>query len=65
MRTYDVDITEVSKRTVSIKANSAEEAHFLIEKGWKEGAYILDSDDFKEVDFNATRQRSRDIGTSR
>jgi hypothetical protein len=36
MRTYDVDITEVSKRTISIKANSAEEAYFLVEKGWKE-----------------------------
>jgi hypothetical protein len=65
MRSYDVDITEVLKRTVSIKADSAEKAHFLVEKGWKEGAYILDSDDFKEVDFNATRHREKDRGADR
>jgi hypothetical protein len=65
MKAYDVDITEVSKRTVSIKADSAEEAHFLVEKGWKEGAYILDSDDFKEVDFSATRHRDKERGCER
>jgi hypothetical protein len=65
MRSYNVDITEVLKQTVSIEATSAEEAHYLVEKAWKEGAYILGGDDFTEVDFTAYRHREKDRGCER
>ena len=65
MKTYDVDITEVLKRTVRIEAESAPEAHYLVEKAWKEGAHILGSDDFSEVDFTAYRHREQNRGIAR
>ena len=55
VRRYDVTICETLKRTVSVRAASAEEAQSLVEKQWKDGVHVLDSEDFKDVHFSAIR----------
>jgi hypothetical protein len=53
-RLYDVTICETLKRTVSVRAASADKAHKKVEDGWKDGVYIIDADDFKDVHFSAS-----------
>jgi len=55
-RLYDVTICETLKRTVSVKAINADEAHEKVEGAWKEGVYVLDADDFKETHFTVSHQ---------
>ena len=60
-KSYNVTITETLKRTVTVKANSREEALARIEDGWKYETHVLGQEDFKEVHFAAsqsTRERS-------
>jgi len=73
-RAYDVTICETLKRTVSVRAKSADEAHAKVEDDWRDGVYVLDADDFKEVHFTTREQqrtqtsqkdRSERIGGSR
>jgi hypothetical protein len=63
-KTYEVSICETLKRTVQVRANSADEAREKVEDAWKNGAHILDADDFKEVHFTAC-ERQRDKGLAR
>jgi hypothetical protein len=63
-RTYKVTITETLKRTVKVKANSEDEAHQMVEDGWKNEVHVLDADDFKEVHFTVS-ERQPDRGLSR
>jgi hypothetical protein len=63
-KTYDVTICETLKRTVQVRANSADEAHDKVERGWKDGIHVLGADDFKEVHFTASK-RQRDKGQER
>lgn len=61
MKTYDVTITETLQKTVSVEANSREEAERLVEQRWNDSEYILDADSFIGVDFSARiNERSRD-----
>lgn len=55
--TYEVTITETLKRTVTVKANSLEEAQAKVEDGWKYETHVLDSKDFAEVHFTATERK--------
>ena len=55
-RCYDVTITETLKRTVTVRAKSAEEAQSWVEQQWKDSVHVLDSEDFKDVHFTTTRQ---------
>ena len=52
MKEYEVEITETLQKTTTIKANSPEEAAMLVEAGYKNGEYVLDADNFVDVDFN-------------
>ena len=47
--------------TVTVEAESSEEARQIVADHWKNGEYILDADSFKDVEFT-TRGRSRDRG---
>ena len=59
MKEYDVTITETLEMTVSVEAESREEAQQIASDNWKNGDYILDADPFKDVASRA-KGRSRD-----
>lgn len=53
MKSYDVTITEILQKTVSIRANSHTEAEEIAEGKWNKEKYVLTSDDFVEARFDA------------
>lgn len=57
MKMYDVEITETLQRTVSVDANSQEEAERIVTEAWNDGVYVLDSTDFIDVDFKTVGER--------
>lgn len=57
MKEYEVTITETLQKTVSIEAESREEAERLIEDMWKNSEIILDSDDFYDVSYAAGKEK--------
>lgn len=52
---YKVLITETLKMLVTVEANSKFEAEQMVSDNWKNGEYILDSDNFSDVDFSAEK----------
>lgn len=48
---FEVTITETLKKTVTIEADSLEEAEQLVTDNWYKGDYILDADSFVGVEF--------------
>ena len=50
---YVVTITETSKMSVCVEAESQLEAEQIVSDKWKEGEYVLDADHFADVDFEA------------
>lgn len=61
MNEYDITIQETLEMTVTVEAESREEARQIVSDNWKKGEYILDADSFKDVEFYP-RGRSRDRG---
>lgn len=59
MKPYDITIRETLEMTVTVEAESREEARQMVADNWKNGEYILDAESFKDVDFTPTK-RSRD-----
>ena len=60
MKTYKVNIIETLQMEVEIEADSASAAKDLVERGWKDGNYVLDADNFKQVNFTSrSAERSR------
>lgn len=57
MKEYEVTITETLQKTVSIEAESREDAERLIEDMWKDSEIILDSDDFYDVSYAAGKEK--------
>lgn len=53
MQRYKVTITETSKMDVEVEAESREEAEQMIGDGWRRSEYVLDSDYFDGVEFEA------------
>ena len=51
MKEYDVTIQETLEVTVSVEAESREEARQMVADRWKNGEYILVADSFKDVEF--------------
>lgn len=61
MKTYEVTITETLQKTVTVEANSREEAEQQVEENWNNSEYIFDADSFVGVDFAVrTNERSRE-----
>ena len=61
MNEYDITIRETLEMTVTVEAESREEARQIVADRWKNSEYILDADSFKDVEFYP-RGRSRDQG---
>lgn len=59
MKEYDITIRETLEMTVTVEAESREEARRTVADNWKNGEYILDAESFKDVEFYP-RGRSRD-----
>lgn len=57
MKEYDVKIKEILELTITTKAESQTEAEDKIREAYFNGEYILDSDNFSEVDFRTTDER--------
>ena len=53
MKKYKVEITETLQKTVTIEAESREEAEDLVRGEWKTGKHILEAEDFAGVEFKA------------
>ncbi|MFR8874047.1 MAG: DpnD/PcfM family protein [Oscillospiraceae bacterium] len=61
MNEYDITIRKTLEMTVTVEAESREEARQIVADRWKNSEYILDADSFKDVEFYP-RGRSRDRG---
>ena len=53
MREYSVTITETLRKTVTVEAESMAEAEQMVNDAWHNSEYILDADDFQEVEFES------------
>ena len=61
MNEYDITIRKTLEMTVTVEAESREEARQIVADRWKNSEYILDADSFKDVEFYP-RGRIRDRG---
>ena len=52
MREFDAMITETLSKTVTIEAESIEDAYAKVREKWHDSEYILDADNFVGVEFN-------------
>ena len=59
MKEYDITIRETLEMTVTVEAESREEARQKVADNWKNGEYILGAESFKDVEFYP-RGRIRD-----
>lgn len=50
---FKVTITETLKRTIEVKANDRQQAEQMVSDGWHDSKYILGSEDFVDVGFEA------------
>lgn len=57
MKEYDVKITETLEKTVSIAAESREEAEKQVRAAYYNSEYILDSENFTGVEFGTEAER--------
>lgn len=48
---YQIEIEELLQRVVTVKANSLDEAFDIVQNRYKNQEYVLDSEDYKGVDF--------------
>ncbi len=51
MKEYDVTVTETLRMTVTVEADSPEDAEQKVNDKWHNGDYILDADNFVGVTF--------------
>ena len=50
---FEVTITELLKKTVTVTAGDRFEAEQMVSDFWRNSMYILDADDFHSVEFEA------------
>ena len=51
MKEYDITIRETLEMTVTVEAESREEARQTVADNWKNGEYILGAESFRDVEF--------------
>jgi predicted Abi (CAAX) family protease len=51
--TFNVTISEILQKTVTVVADSPDDAEQLASDNWRAGDYILGAEDFTGVDFKA------------
>lgn len=61
MKEFDVKITETLEKTVTIAAESREEAQEMIRQAYFDGEHILDADNFTDVDFTVDTEREMQL----
>ena len=54
---FEVTITELLKRTVTVVAKDRYEAEQMVSDFWRNSMYVLDADDFHSVEFEAAPAR--------
>lgn len=54
MKEFVINIRETLEMQVCVEASTLEEAQETVEKHWKNGDYILDSEHFKGVEFEGS-----------
>lgn len=52
MKKYDVEIHETSSRIVSVEVEDEDAAIDEVRERYEGGEYVLDHNDFQEVEFN-------------
>lgn len=57
MKEYDIKITETLERTVTVKAESVDDAKAQVEEAWGKSMHVLDSEDFTGVEFTMQEER--------
>lgn len=57
MKEFDVKIKETLEKTVTVEAESREQAEEMIRQEYFDGEHILDADNFSEVDFTVDAER--------
>ena len=65
MKSFDIEITETLQRTVSVIADSREEAEQMVDDGWHNVDYVLDSEDFIDVDFKTVGEGEKELSKSK
>ena len=51
MKSYNVEITETLRRTVTVEARDYDDAISKVREAWRRSEYVLDADDFLEAGF--------------
>ena len=51
MKSYNLEITETLRRTVTVEARDYDEAIDKVREAWRRSEYVLDADDFLEAGF--------------
>ena len=51
MKSYEVEITETLRRTVTVEARNYDDAISKVRNAWRRSEYVLDADDFLEAGF--------------
>ncbi len=51
MKSYEVEITETLRRTVTVEARDYDDAIDKVRNAWRRSEYVLDADDFLEAGF--------------
>ena len=51
MKSYNVEITETLRRTVTVEARDYDDAIDKVREAWRRSEYVLDADDFLEAGF--------------
>ena len=57
MKEYDITIAETLEKTVSVTAASREDAEEKVKQGYYNSEYVLDADNFTQVDFKTGEGR--------
>jgi hypothetical protein len=60
LNSYRVTITETLKRAIIVDASDQSEAEQIISDGWHNSEYILDADNFYDVEFTAAPVEERE-----
>ncbi len=55
MKKFEVEITETLQRTVTVEAASQEEAERMVDRGWRDGDYVLTDEDTVSTNFRKRR----------
>jgi len=50
-KTWQVTIVETLRKTIMVEAATREDAQDAVESAWHDGDYVLDADDFSDVEF--------------